>query len=150
MTDTRGRAFRATGPTLSRAAAAATPMTARGEILRQGPVGRGGEKIDDDDNDEKKGKTVYEAKDDKDDDKPKDDMKVEKAKDDEDDDEKPKDEKGGSVYIPDVKKAASAGTAGDFESVKGDPSGSDNNADKGNQSAPNDTGVPQTPSGASV
>lgn len=144
MTDrSRQAGFRAAvgpAPATSRAAAA-SPAVSRAQFFGAN-INRAAEKVDDDDNDEKKakGETIFKDKD-GDDEKPKDKDNIFKAKDGDDDDEKPKDK---------VEKAASAGTAGDFESVSGDPWGSDNNADKGENPAPNSTGVPSTPSGASV
>lgn len=47
-----------------------------------------------------------------------------------------------------TKKGQSAGSAGDFKPLKGSKMPFDANADKGDNTAPNDTGKPNTPSGA--
>jgi hypothetical protein len=73
-------------------------------------------------------------------------------KDDKDDDKTKKGAKKDDESLfekdKDVAKAASAGTAGDFEPMKGSLDNAfDSNADKGESPAPNSTGKPDTPSG---
>lgn len=62
-----------------------------------------------------------------------------------------KDESGSpfddAIHGGKTKKGQSAGSAGDFKPLKGSKAPFDNNADKGENSAPNDTGKPNTPSG---